>query len=473
MPRSENEKVIPPEETAPKPKKFFKSRNTDTPDSSQNYKTIDMTYGSVTKKLKIVNESPEKTTKTASRKFFASKNEKIDSPEKTVLSSNVNIVSRNETKPPIVLRICRGKSQLVNDSDESESTPTPSSTPSTSNATSPRALRDTVQRSPSCRITRSARRSMQQDPDSSPATADTPSEFSLFTSPKQELDLSPQYIPAERYELERKAMYDNLLKPSSPVPSITENLENTAKEGDDSLENDVFDKPFDNYDTLSIDLPPENLHREHVIGEKDEAGKNEKDEAEGEEQEQEQQQQSELLDNTEEIVTTKSTVVEDQVTKGSIEEEWDTDSDSNSTAPESETKIAETINSDNHHSNDEPKMENDVEDNEEQESTPPVKLLIMKKKGSIFKSRALVNDGQKKRRALYRHKWSDDKEAAQKGDPSTTTENSIVSSMLDEFGFNDDPLTRVTMPKAGSDDDSDEVTSIKCTKGDKGVSFLI
>lgn len=64
---------------------------------------------------------------------------------------------------------------------------------------------------------------MQQDhPSSSPAAADTPAEFSLFTSPKNDSDLSPQYIPAEKYELERKAMYDNLLRPSSPKETNTQ-----------------------------------------------------------------------------------------------------------------------------------------------------------------------------------------------------------------------------------------------------------
>lgn len=132
-------------------------------------------YGTPTKKQKINYE--EKSPK--SKKFFSSKN----SSEKTVLSSSVNNnVKRNESKPPpIVLRISHGKSQLVNDSDESESTPTPSSTPSTSTVTSPR----NPQRSPNARITRSARRSMQQDPSCSPAMADTPGEFSLFTSPKK------------------------------------------------------------------------------------------------------------------------------------------------------------------------------------------------------------------------------------------------------------------------------------------------
>lgn len=45
------------------------------------------------------------------------------------------------------------------------------------------------------------------------------------------------------------------------------------------------------------------------------------------------------------------------------------------------------------------------------EEKPSVKLVITKKKGSIFKSRSLVNDGPGaagKKRHLYKHKWADD-----------------------------------------------------------------
>lgn len=44
------------------------------------------------------------------KKFFSSKNNNCGvGTEKTVLGSNVNNVKKGETKPPIVLRICRGK----------------------------------------------------------------------------------------------------------------------------------------------------------------------------------------------------------------------------------------------------------------------------------------------------------------------------------------------------------------------------
>lgn len=437
---SENEKIASSEgESIPKPKKFFKSRNTDPPDLSSSYKaTADMTYGNVTKKIKIVSEPSEKTPgKGVGRKFFSSKG---NSPEKTVLSSNVNNSKRNETKPPIVLRICRGKSQLVSDSDESESTPTPSSTPSTSNTTSPRALRDTAQRSPNCRITRSARRSMQQDPSSSPATADTPTEFSLFTSPKQDIDLSPQYIPAEKYELERKAMYDNLLKPNSPSFLLDDKVST-----EESRIDDITDKTVE--ETHTIEDPMEKF----------------------EESVEPEVKEPEPMEETK-----PPPLPEEPITKGSIEEEWDTDSDSNSTTADSESKPNPTEDSEPlpaHVEEEEDEEQKEKPEENAPETAPPVKLVISKKKGSIFKSRPLVTDVTKKRRALYRHKWSDDKDAPQKSNDTANT-NNTSSSVYDEFGFNDDPLTRVKVAGSG-DGDSEGVTSIKCTKSDKGVRFFI
>ncbi|XP_044258418.1 protein wings apart-like isoform X1 [Tribolium madens] len=451
--RSENEKNTSSEgESVPKPKKFFKSRNTEPPDLSSSYKTTaDMTYGNVTKKLKIVNEPAEKSPpKSVGRKFFSSKS---NSPEKTVLSSNVNNSKRNETKPPIVLRICKGKSQLVNDSDESESTPTPSSTPSTSNATSPRALRDTAQRSPNCRITRSARRSMQQDPSSSPATADTPTEFSLFTSPKQDIELSPQYIPAEKYEMERKAMYDNLLKPNSPSQLFPEDKNTTIEDsGIDYIDNEISAEKDveENGENEQIEDPVEETKPSESVEPSDE----------------EKTQDTNIKDPIEEIKPS----VEEPITKGSIEEEWDTDEDSNSTTPDSEMKTNVTEDSEPLPALPEEQKEKTTEESAS-ETSPPVKLVISKKKGSIFKSRPLVTDVTKKRRALYKHKWSDDKDATQKSNENASS-NNTSGSVYDEFSFNDDPLTRVTVG-GNSDGEDESVTSIKCTKSDKGFYTVV
>lgn len=105
------------------------------------------------------------------------------------------------------------------------------------------------------------------------------------------------------------------------------------------------------------------------------------------------------------------------------------------------------------------------------------------KKGSIFKSRSLLSDGSKKRLALYKHKWVDDKDGTGGGSqPGTNTSvsssqpgggTSTFSDMEEEF----EPakLTRVvTWPTAGAnhdDDNAEAITSIRCNKKAKGVSF--
>ncbi|XP_050293417.1 protein wings apart-like [Anthonomus grandis grandis] len=230
-------------DTTPKPKKFFKSRDSsqDVNSTPPSYQAT-ASYGSPAKRARsssTYEPSDRQTRGTSStKKFFSSKN----SQEKVVLTLNTTSKRRNSdrsdtsepSKPPIVLRICKGKSQLVSDTEESERTATPASnTSSKSSSTSPRALREsssnsqppqtTPPRPSNCRITRSARRSMQMDPSSSPATADTPAEFTLTPSSKRESfdsDLSPQYVPAEKFEEERRALYASLLQPDPPAQDL-------------------------------------------------------------------------------------------------------------------------------------------------------------------------------------------------------------------------------------------------------------
>lgn len=105
------------------------------------------------------------------------------------------------------------------------------------------------------------------------------------------------------------------------------------------------------------------------------------------------------------------------------------------------------------------------------------------KKGSIFKSRSLLSDGSKKRLALYKHKWVDDKDGA--GGGSQPGANISVSSSQPcggastysdmEEEFEPAKLTRVvTWPTAGANhhDDVEAITSIRCNKKAKGVSFI-
>jgi len=108
------------------------------------------------------------------------------------------------------------------------------------------------------------------------------------------------------------------------------------------------------------------------------------------------------------------------------------------------------------------------------------------KKGSIFKSRSLLSDGSKKRLALYKHKWVDDKDGAGSGSqPGTDVSLSGALSSSQPSGstgtysdmeeeFEPAKLTRVvTWPTAGThhDDEAEAITSIKVNKKAKGVSF--
>ncbi|KAF5289501.1 hypothetical protein FQA39_LY15056 [Lamprigera yunnana] len=455
----------------PKPKKFFKSRNTDQTDSQPVAYSGRKDSG---KKGKNIIITTDKNKKPNVRKFFTSKG---NSAVKTVLSSNINNnAKRDESKPPIVLRICRGKSQLLSDSDESESTPTPSSTPSTSAITSPHSSKDSTQRLPgNIRITRSARRSMQSDPNSSPATADTPGDTftALFTSPKKDLDLSPQYIPAEKYELERKALYDSLLRPNSPKESaaFSDNLEDT------NIPNFITQNIIKLEDSVGMEksIVPENvelINDGSIIREEEEEENEQLDVTTEREFMEINIRKNEELDDMSIDFPTLDKQCDSPNKKQRMEEDED-DSTDTETEDILEPQTRRTT-----RSMDKPKTYPLEKHKEEEldkilekpmpmESLAPVKLVISKKKGSIFKSRSMVTDATKKRRALYKHKWSDDKDGTLRNNEDSKTD----LTTYDEFGFSNEPLTRVTQEVDG--DASELVTSIKCTKQDKGYYTVV
>ena len=122
------------------------------------------------------------------------------------------------------------------------------------------------------------------------------------------------------------------------------------------------------------------------------------------------------------------------------------------------------------------------------EPTPIVsKLVISKKKGSIFKSRALVkdDDNNKKRQHLYKHKWENDEEMNEPIDatkktenPSTTTQSSSNDnqSYYDEFDGESSGLVRFTKhqktdhavtDRIVDEFDDEPVTGLKCDRNAK------
>ncbi|XP_041988819.1 protein wings apart-like [Aricia agestis] len=108
---------------------------------------------------------------------------------------------------------------------------------------------------------------------------------------------------------------------------------------------------------------------------------------------------------------------------------------------------------------------------ETSEEKPSVKLVITKKKGSIFKSKSLVNDNQssplpaRKRRHLYRHEWANDK-----GNETPRPEQTGTPETGNAVTQNSEELTRVTRFRPDpiiADPISEPVkpyTSVRCNK---------
>lgn len=99
--------------------------------------------------------------------------------------------------------------------------------------------------------------------------------------------------------------------------------------------------------------------------------------------------------------------------------------------------------------------EKTVEKNESDSEKPSVKLVISKKKGSIFKSRAIDSDtgeSKKQKRHVYKHKWDDDDLSEEKGSTNETKANPLAEDAF-ESDFNMDesaPTSLSTGPNASA-----------------------
>ncbi|XP_049870617.1 protein wings apart-like [Pectinophora gossypiella] len=88
------------------------------------------------------------------------------------------------------------------------------------------------------------------------------------------------------------------------------------------------------------------------------------------------------------------------------------------------------------------------EPDDQMDDKPSVKLVITKKKGSIFKSKSLVNDNPsplpaRKRRHLYRHEWANDK-----GNETPRPEQQETAEVRNPVSKVPEELTRVTKYRA-------------------------
>lgn len=267
-------------------------------------------------------------------------------------------------------------------------------------------------------------------------------------------------------------MYDNLLRPNSPKKMEEDVILNNVdcRMGEENIDIKEENEGDEEHNERDMEIEESLPSTEPVtMAEHYDTPENEEEE---EDEPGETEEQTEINNVEETNILSPKRELESEVPQKnpSIEDEWSTDTDSNSTAPEMEVKQITPDPCYTVTSLTEEKQEKNPEESPGEAPPPPVKLVISKKKGSIFKSRTLVDDNaSKKRRALYKHKWTDDNKEVEKDAVKVEEATDIGNSNLDEdFKFSDSPLERFV--KEGTDGD---VTGVKCEKSDKPVSLKI
>lgn len=135
------------------------------------------------------------------------------------------------------------------------------------------------------------------------------------------------------------------------------------------------------------------------------------------------------------------------------------------------------------------KQSNHVQKQADTNDNPGVKLLISKKKGSIFKSRALDRDeSDNKKRNLYKHKWDADAELMDTEGDDNKPENltTAAGGNADASFFEGEPsgLTRFTRVKktenvvkdtsmADDFEEEDQVVGLKCDRNAKNYYQVV
>ncbi|XP_024938200.1 protein wings apart-like isoform X2 [Cephus cinctus] len=418
--------------------------------------------------------------------------------------TSLEMTNREDAKPPIVLRICKGTSRLVcTDTQESqESEPetyritTPLSSPikldverqSFSPEISPK-LDLKVRETRSCqqpvvttvsipldnsdmrRTTRSRAKNLHLD--LTPTTSTTPSTPTTPNSHSSGLSLTLRKSVTDsnntlitHYDIvktdcntsyEKQPTIEPLIGRDQPLPTTTQELiDILSSDVDTKVEPkvDPTESIADEVEHCSIDLPTFEVLKKEV---------NIKEEVKTEIKEEIQPEPlAPVIDN--ELAAAKTLVDQDWFSGSD-------DSEGPNGNPESETPMNAPS----------PIPES------QPSSAPPTNMMTkpVTKKGSIFKSRSTGATNGNKRRALYKHKWCDSDKETNPADTSGTGSNvqNTASSSHTSAGpvayeeeFEPSKLTRVvTYPETDMDftDETEAITSIRCGKKVKGFYTVV
>lgn len=358
-----------------------------------------------------------KKTKTVIQKTPESSPEKEDrSPESKELSFTSLTPTKDPSKPPIVLRIFKGKSQLVSEPNSIQKPLQAIEVPESNDQITPTIT------------TRSLRRRNPQTTYTEPETEESPPIIDIpkkrrqdrakFTVPTLKINISKHTVTNQdedelKYEINEKE---------------TTNM-NVDKSKIEQLENDrnkllaVLEGSDDSLSSPKMDIPVEN--------------------------------EEEKPDATDDLLK-------------QLEVHFKPDEDPSNKKIEKkkeDVKVQSEIPSSKHRGvfvETEPIKIDDDDITEKMVVDPPETIIPAKK--SIFKSR---NERNKKGMNLYKHSWVDkdkkiDEEKKEESIPNTSPGS-----------FEQKPLLRITKSTDVFDDDFDSVTSIKCDKKEKGVSLII
>ncbi|GLG94746.1 Protein wings apart-like [Gryllus bimaculatus] len=527
-----------------KPKKFFKSRNIDSPDEIHPIHSVASYMGSNRSgELNCGSHGSRKYNKSnqGSKKFFTSAASKTSEDSSSSLSVSSapkpsTVPAREENKPPIVLRIVKGTSHLVNELPVSTSVQS-SSKPASDSGVIVRSSRRKASVDPNCEYQVSVVHSVSKDTSSS---ITPPPKKSSKEKRKDSHRHREERVRSIERENEAPVPLDDVeravaaleagkamdCEPETiPEGGTSDALTITAEEVAPSTVSNLSPVCYSsNQDvnlavTCSVDTPlvTDPLPLNMLENEPPDVPDNEKDDQEKLLKAQELLAETymdftgtaEKLLQLPQTAATPSSDLAPQG-KGFPEHDWFSDSEgSNSildqinTLAESQSEmdqgpvientqfpvVPQTSSVELHPSQDLQDTQ-ELEDKADLEQEPEPEMEVGRelrsgrtaspatKKGSIFKTRSLLSDGRRTRRAVYKHKWADtDKEAAAgSSQPSesaaaTSASQPVAASAYDmDEEFELGKLTRVcTWPQSNDEVGVEDeiITRVRCNKKDK------
>ncbi|XP_076297338.1 cohesin release factor wings apart-like [Lasioglossum baleicum] len=533
--------VAPP---AVKPKKFFKSRNVPPPteESRQDvaiYKQVPDSHYGRTRPQKSAPQpqppAPPPPPKQSLTKVSNATAKKVVA--ETVDATNNDVTpNREEGKPPIVLRICKGTARLVCANVQAAPEPEPEtyriSTPLMSptkadverksiatevTKSDPKTVRShqpvvstvsiPLENSEMRRTTRSRAKNLHLDLTPSPvmsAAPVTPNSHSSglsLTLRKSVTDSNNTLI--SHYDIVKtdcgstyscKPAIEPLIGRDQPLPTTTQELIDILSSDSDPMQTRpmIINAPEteeaagtvpDEVQHCSIDIPTNEVISEPAP--QPEPASQDSETVQTPEPEQEHELESEPQPEPEpepepepdhDVETEQPPRVTDNDTataKTLVDQDWFSGSDdSEGVSGNAESDAALLVTS-------------TVAETQPQNAPSVTVQKPATKKGSIFKSRSTGATNGNKRRALYKHKWCDSDKESNATDTATAGSNTPTTASGShsnagpvefEEEFDTPQLTRVvTYPEAvaGFEDESDAITSVRCGKKVKGFYTVV